>query len=171
MTAFGTVRVRMSLLARFDVDPLVDGRQSAAALAIRRGAGRLLRDMGAAVVPELVIASGRRADLAAIDEAGIVTIVEIKSSLADFRADQKWAHYLSGCDRFYFATAPELSAVFPADEGLIVTDGYDAEIIRPARERRLSARARRAMTLRFAQTAARRLHELEDPAPRHAVPA
>ena len=149
----------------------MDRRQSAAALAIRRGVGRLLRDMGAAVVPELVLASGRRADLAAIDETGRVTIVEIKSSIADFRGDAKWPHYCIACDRFYFATLPETDDVFPQDEGLIVTDGYAADVVRAARERRLSAAARRAVTLRFAQTAARRLHEIEDPAPRHAIPA
>lgn len=160
----------MSLLAPFDIEPLVDGRQSPAALKVRRGVGRLLRELGHAVVPELILGSGRRADLVGIDERGEVTIVEIKSCLADFRADAKWHHYLSACDRFYFATTPETGDVFPPDEGLIVTDGYDAEVMREARVRRLAAPARRAMTLRIAQTAARRLHEIEDPATRVTVP-
>jgi len=160
----------MSLLAPFDVEPLVDGRQSPAALKVRRGVGRLLRDLGAAVVPELILGSGRRADLVAIDERGEVTIVEIKSCLADYRADAKWHHYLAACDRFYFATTPETGDVFPPEEGLIVTDGYEAEVVREARVRSLPAPARRAMTLRIAQTAARRLHEIEDPAARIVAP-
>jgi hypothetical protein len=160
----------MSLLAPFDVEPLVDGRQSPTALRVRRGVGRLLRELGGAVVPELILACGRRADLVAIDERGEVTIVEIKSCLADYRADAKWHHYLGACDRFYFATTPETGDVFPKEEGLIVTDGYDAEVVREARIRRLPASARRAMTLRVAQTAARRLHEIEDPVQRVAVP-
>lgn len=160
----------MSLLAPFDVEPLVDGRQSPAALKVRRGVGRLLRQMGAAVVPELILACGRRADLVAIGERGEITIVEIKSCLADYRADGKWHHYLAACDRFYFATVPETGDVFPPQEGLIVTDGYEAEVVREARVRRLSAPLRRALTLRIAQTAARRLHEIEDPAVRVTVP-
>jgi hypothetical protein len=161
----------MSLLAPFDVEPLIDGRQSPEALRVRRGVGRLLRELGAAVVPELILSCGRRADLAAIDERGEVTIVEIKSCLADYKADSKWHHYLAACDRFYFATTPETGDVFPPGEGLIVTDGYEAELLRPAQVRRLSAAARRTMTLRIAQTAARRLHEIEDPRERVAVQA
>lgn len=160
----------MPLLSLFDVAPPEDGRQSLAARKIRRGVGRLLRDLGYAVVPELTLASGRRADLVGIDAAGGIVIVEIKSSLADLAADGKWPHYLSACDRFYFATLAEVGDIFPASEGVILTDGYGAEIVREAPSRRLSAPARRVLTLRIAQTAARRLHELDDPSPHHALP-
>lgn len=155
----------MPLLSVFDVAPMVDGRQSANAIKIRRGAARLLRDLGYAVVPELVLADGRRADLLAVGTGGDIVIVEIKSSLADFRADLKWPAYKRACDRFYFASVPEVGDIFPVEEGLIFTDGYDAAFIREAVTQRLSAPARRAIHLRVAQTAARRLHELEDPQP------
>lgn len=161
----------MPLLATFDVEPLVDRRQSAAALKVRRGAARLLRELGFAVVPELTLASGRRADLVGIGGRGEVWIVEIKSSLADFRADAKWESYKAFCDRLYFATLPEVGDIFPPQEGIILSDGYDGEIVRPAPLNRLGAAARRALHLRVAQTAARRLHELEDPSPRLALPA
>ncbi|WP_420393750.1 MmcB family DNA repair protein [Acuticoccus sp.] len=159
----------MPLLSVFEVAPLVDGRQSPAALRVRRGTARLLRDLGFAVVPELTLSCGRRADLVGVGAQGDVVIVEIKSSLADFRADGKWQHYKRACDRLYFATLPEVGDVFPRDEGLILTDGYDATIVREAPARRVPAPQRRAMHLRVAQTAARRLHEIEDPQPRHAL--
>lgn len=160
----------MPLLSAFDLDPVVDGRQSDSALRVRRGVARLLRALGHAVVPELVLSSGHRADLASLDEAGEIWIVEIKSSVADFRADAKWPHYKRACDRLFFATLAGVEDVFPVNEGLILTDGYDAHVIREAPLARLPAAARRAMTRRLALTAARRLHELEDPSPRVAVP-
>lgn len=158
------------LLGFFDVEPFFDGRQSPAAIKVRRGVGRLLRELGFAVVPEVILASGRRADMVALGGGGEVWIVEIKSCLADYRADGKWPDYRAFCDRFFFATLPEVGDIFPASEGLIVTDGYAAEIAREAPVARMASPARRAMTLRLAQTAARRLHELEDPSPRVAVP-
>ena len=81
-----------------------DGRQSATALAVARGTTRLLHALGFSVVSELPLPSGRRADLAALDGAGEIWIVEIKSSVADFRADQKWTDYRLHCDRLFFAT-------------------------------------------------------------------
>lgn len=147
----------------FDIAPMVDGRQSPAALKVRRGAARLMRDMGLAVVPELTLADGRRADLVGIGGAGEIVIVEIKSSVADWRADDKWPSYKRACDRFFFASLPEVGDIFPPTEGLILTDGYEAAVVREAPVERLSASVRRALHLRVAQTAARRLHELEDP--------
>ena len=160
----------MPLLSAFDVEPLVDGRQSVAALKVRRGVCRLLRELGFGVVPELTLPSGRRADLAAVGPAGEIWIVEIKSCLADFRADTKWPHYRTVCDRLFFATTPEVGDIFPASEGLIVTDGFFAEVVREAPLDRLAAPVRKALTLRVAQTATRRLHELEDPSERFVVP-
>ena len=82
--------------------PLVDGRQSETALAIARGTARYLHALGYCVVSELP--SGRRADLVALGGDGEIIIVEIKSSVADFRADQKWIDYRRHCDRLFFAT-------------------------------------------------------------------
>ncbi len=53
---------------------------------------------------ELPLPSGRRADLVALGGDGEIIIVEIKSSVADFRADQKWMEYRLHCDRLFFAT-------------------------------------------------------------------
>lgn len=156
----------MSLAAALVIDPpFTDGRQSANALAIRRGSRRLLRLHGFQALTEMMLPSGRRADLAALGPGGEVWIVEIKSSLADWRADLKWPDYRLHCDRLFFATLPEVAAVapFPEDAGLILTDGHEAEMVRMAPEHRLAPATRRALTLRFAHGCARRLHDLEDP--------
>lgn len=161
----------MPLLAAFDVALPVDGRQSDAALKVRRGAARLLRDSGYAVVTELVLPSGRRADLVGLSPDGAIFIVEVKSSRADFLSDSKWPTYASYCDAFAFAAPPELADIFPAGEGLIVSDGYVGELIRPAQERRLAAATRKGMHLRIALASARRLHELEDPSQHFSTPS
>lgn len=151
--------------------PPLDGRQSEAALRIRRGTGRLLRALGFAIVPELTLASGRRADIVALGPKGAIWIVEIKSSVEDFRVDGKWPDYKLFCDLLFFATSPAVpAAIFPPGEGLIVSDGFAAEILREPdpQPQPLASATRKAMLLRFAQAAARRLHDLEDPAVRQA---
>jgi len=145
--------------------PFADGRQSAAALSIRRGARRLLRQHGFLALPEMPLPSGRRADLAALGPGGEVWIVEIKSSPADLRADGKWPEYRLHSDRLFFATAPDVAAAapFPEEAGLVLTDGHAAEMVRMAPEHRMAGATRRWLTLRFAHACARRLHDLEDP--------
>jgi hypothetical protein len=142
---------------------LIDGRRAAAA-AVARGTARLLRSLGFGTVGELPLASGRRADLVGLGADGEIVIVEIKSSVADFRADRKWLAYRRHCDRLFFATtlgvAPE---TFPPDAGLIVADAFGADIARAAPEHRLGSATRRSMTLRLARAAALRLQVLGDP--------
>jgi hypothetical protein len=151
-------------LALEAIVPPVDGRQSERAAAIQRGVGRLLRAEGFAIVCELPLASGRRADVVGLSPAGDLWIVEIKSSIEDFRVDRKWPEYRFSCDRLFFATHAEVPlAIFPEDAGLILADAYGAELVREAPEHRLAAATRKAMLLRFAQAAAHRLHGLIDP--------
>jgi len=146
------------------VQPPIDGRQSETALAIARGTGRLLLSLGFCCVSEVALPSGRRADLVALDGGGEIWIVEIKSSVADFRADQKWMDYRLHCDRLFFATSLDVPCeIFPPDTGLIVADAFGAELKCEAPEHRLPAATRKAMMLRFAQAAALRLQALGDP--------
>jgi hypothetical protein len=141
-----------------------DGRQSPTALAIARGAARYLHALGYCVVSELPLPSGRRADLVALGGDGEIVIVEIKSSVADFRADQKWMDYRLHCDRLFFATIVDVpSAIFPPDAGLIVADAFGASIVSEAPEHQLPAATRKAVMLRFAHAAALRLQALADP--------
>jgi hypothetical protein len=142
----------------------VDGRQSETALAVARGTSRLLRSLGFSTLNELALPSGRRADLVALNERGDIWIVEIKSSLADLRADSKWEDYRLHCDRLFFAFTGELPCeIFPPDTGLIVADAYGAHMHCDAPEHRLPAATRKAMLLRFASAAAQRLGRLADP--------
>ena len=153
----------MPSLAR-KIEVPVDGRQSETALSIARGTSRLLHAHGFCVVSELSLASGRRADLVALNSAGELWIIEIKSSVADFRADQKWMDYRLHCDRLFFATTMDVPCeIFPPDTGLIVADAFGAEMKCDAPEHRLPAARRKSMLLRFGQTAAMRLQALNDP--------
>ncbi len=104
------------------------------------------------MVTELPLASGRRADIVAMDAAGEIWIVEIKSSVEDFRVDLKWPDYRQHCDRFFFAThAAVPREIFPEDSGPILADAYGADIARAAPEHRLAGSTRRSMLLRFAR--------------------
>ena len=142
----------------------VDGRQSQTAMAVARGTMRLLLSHGFCCVSELPLPSGRRADLVALDGGGEIWIVEIKSSVADFRADQKWQDYRLHCDRLFFATTMDVPGeIFPPDAGLIVADSFGAQVMCEAPEHRLAAATRKSMMLRFAQCAALRLQSLADP--------
>lgn len=143
---------------------LIDGRQSDAALAVARGARRCLLAHGLVSISEFTLPSGRRADLACLSGAGDLWIVEIKSSLADFRSDLKWPEYRAYCDRLFFAVDSTFPIdVLPSDCGLILADRYGGEIIRPAPEHRIPPARRKAVLQRFARIAALRLHALADP--------
>ena len=136
----------MPIISPIPVNPLADGRQSERAMVIRRGVQRLLITMGAVVLPELTLATGRRADLVALTKKGDIWIIEIKSSVEDFRVDRKWPDYRLHSDRFFFATHPEVPAeIFPEECGFILSDGYGAEILREPDEHRLAAATRKAM--------------------------
>ncbi len=141
-----------------------DGRHSDAAADIARGTMRLLAGLGMTPILEFTLANWRRADVAAIGPKGEIWIVEVKSSRADFEADQKWPDYLDFCDRFLFAVDPTFpTEILPEEAGLILADRYGGEVVREAPEERLAASRRRAVTLRFARVAAQRLHAALDP--------
>ncbi len=129
-------------------------------LMLTKGVMRLFSDMGLTPIAEFKLANGRRADVAALDRRGKITFAEIKSCRADFETDQKWPEYIDFCDRFYFAVDPTFPAeLLPEGEGLIMADGYGAMIARAAEERALAAARRKAVTLRFARQAARRVQQ------------
>ena len=153
-----------SLAHKAAVMPAADGRQSETALAIARGTARLLHALGFACISELPLPSGRRADLVAINDRGDIWIVEIKSSIEDLRADQKWPEYRAHCDRLFFAFTQDMPCeIFPTGTGLIVADAYGAHLHCEAPEHRLPAPTRKLMMVRFAMAAAQRINRLVDP--------
>jgi len=135
------------------------------AIAICRGAARLLHSLNYATAIEISLSSGRRADLVALGPTGELLIVEVKSCLADFRSDAKWPDYWASCDRLLFAVSSEFPAsLIPVEAGLIVADGYGGALIRAGEHRPLPAAARKAMLIRFARASAQRLAARDDPA-------
>ena len=148
----------MTLLSVSTNNPLIDGRQSDRAMMVRRGVQVLLAEMRFAVLPELTLSNGRRADLIALSEKGEIWIIEIKSSIEDFRVDRKWPDYRRYCDRLFFATHPGVPIeIFPEDCGLLLSDGYAGHLHRQAPEHRLAPATRKSVTLEFSRTAAQRL--------------
>lgn len=148
----------MAILSIHNDSPLIDGRQSQRALMVRRGVQRYLNEIRHAVLPELTLASGRRADLISVSAKGEIWIIEIKTSIEDFRVDRKWPDYRIHSDRFFFATHAGVPLdIFPEECGLMVSDGYEAAMIRDAPEHRLAASTRKSVTQHFARVAAQRL--------------
>ena len=131
---------------------------------LARGVCRALDQLGYASLVEFPLANGRRADVLALDRRGQVIAIEIKSSVADFRADQKWPSYRDFADRFYFAVASGFpTALIPEDCGLMVADAFGAAVLRDGQAVTLAAARRRAIVLRFARIAATRLRRSLDP--------
>jgi hypothetical protein len=143
-------------------DPSITQTLTAALLA--RGVCRAFDQLGYASLLEFPLANGRRADILALGRGGELVIVEIKTSVADFRADRKWLDYRDFADRFYFAVPSSFPvALIPEDCGLIVADGFAAVLLRDGDSHPLAPGRRRALTLRFALAAAARLRRQLDP--------
>lgn len=137
---------------------------------VARGIGRLFARNDIWCLPEVPIRNGRRADLMGIDAKGLIVIVEIKVARADLLGDSKWPDYLDFCDRFYWGLPPgidraplESAAYRPETCGVIVADGYDAEILRPAALEPLAAARRKTQVEHLARIAMRRHTALLDP--------
>lgn len=131
---------------------------------IARGVCRLLTSLGYASLTEFTLRTGRRVDVIALNEAGEVIIVEVKSSLEDFRSDHKWPEYEAFCDLFFFAVPEDFpQEVLPEDRGLMTADAYGAAILREPERLKLNAARRKSLTLKFALVSAQRLTRLRDP--------
>lgn len=131
---------------------------------LARGVCRALTGHDFAALTEFVPAPGLRVDVIAVGPKGEVWVVECKSSRADFTGDRKWHGYLDWCDRFFWAVAPEFPAdLLPEGTGLMLADGFDAEIVRMPPERRLAPARRQAVLRAFARSAARQVQALRDP--------
>src|SRR5712691_9305371 len=141
-----------------------DAHQPATATALARGICRALQQLGYASLVEFPLVNRRRADILALGKTGDLVIIEIKSSVADFRADRKWASYREFADRLYFAVPNDFPALLiPEECGLIVADAFGAAVLRHGALTPLAAARRRALTLRFALAAASRLRRQHDP--------
>lgn len=127
-------------------------------LTVTRGAARLFQALNYAPLLEVGLPNGRRADVMAVGPRGEIAIVEVKSSIEDYRVDRKWGDYLDYCDAFYFAVAPEFPREILAEgPGLIVADGFGGAVLAEAPLSPLAGARRKALTLAFARLAATRV--------------
>jgi hypothetical protein len=131
---------------------------------LARGVCRHLLSHGFATVTELVPAPGLRVDVMGLGPKGEVWIVECKSGRADFASDRKWQGYLEWSDRYFWAVDGDFpTELLPHETGLIIADGYDADILRMGPETPLAPARRKVMLQKFARHAALRLQALRDP--------
>ncbi len=131
--------------------------------AITRGCRRMLWQQGFSSITELTLPNGRRADIVALGRRGEITIIEVKSCLADFRADAKWPDYAPYCDAFYFAVNRDFPADrIPEETGLIIADAYGAAITRDAVPHPVASARRRKLLIDIARLSSDRLHAAED---------
>jgi hypothetical protein len=146
------------------ITPLAGVARDARARLLARGLVRHLCQLGLTAIPEVVLPNGRRADLAALGRSGEIWIIEIKSSVEDFRTDTKWRDYLPFCDRFFFASHVDVPPeIYPEEAGFILCDGFGAEIIRQNQRSPLAGPTRKALTIDLARLASLRLMMLGDP--------
>lgn len=144
-------------------------------ITVRRAVNHLCGQMGWAVLNELVLPDGRRADVMALRPDNGFVCIEIKSGPRDFLTDRKWDCYRAWCDQLFFAVdrtfplslLPEATGIMVADtdtlpEGLSVI--AEAAILRPPATTALPTARRRKLTWLFATQAAERLARLDDPA-------
>lgn len=131
---------------------------------LARGVSRHLRYHDFVSVEELVPDRGLRVDVMGLGPKGEIWIIECKSSRADFTSDNKWQGYLEWCDRFFWAVGADFpTELLPDETGLMIADGYDAEIIRMAPDDPLAAARRKVVTRKFARHAATRAQAARDP--------
>ncbi|MBU0643687.1 MAG: MmcB family DNA repair protein [Alphaproteobacteria bacterium] len=131
---------------------------------LARGVCRYLRTLDVTCVEEMVPTRGLRVDVMGLGPKGEIWVVECKSSRADFMSDSKWQGYLPWCDRYFFAVDQAFpTEILPEETGLILADGYGAEIVRMPDENKLPAARRKVLHLSFARQAALRLQSYRDP--------
>ena len=127
------------------------------------GVTRLFTDLDMGYLTEFTLSSGRRVDVIGINPSGMISVAEIKASIADYKNDQKWPDYLEYCDYFYFAVTSDFQlSEIPTNHrcGLIIADKYGAEILQPASFVKLSSARRKSITLRFARIASQKYQSL-----------
>jgi hypothetical protein len=132
---------------------------------IRRAAARLCGRLDWVPLHEVALPNGRRADILALRPDGGFVCIEVKSGPRDFLVDSKWPDYRDYADALFFAVDTDFPRdLLPAEAGLIVTAGLEAELIRDAPSHPVAPARRRALLQRFAWLAAGRLAAVEDPA-------
>jgi hypothetical protein len=117
-----------------------------------------------APLAEMPIPCGRRLDIMALTPEGCLFAIEVKSGPRDFLTDNKWHEYRDWCDRLYFAVDVDFpQELIPEEIGLIVSDGFDAVMVRDTEHKPLAGARRKSLMHRYAVLSAGRLAALCDP--------
>src|SRR4029077_20373972 len=104
------------------------------------------------------------ADIFAVGRGGEITIIEVKSSIEDWRVDIKWPDYLDWCDQLYVAVPVDFpQALNTVEIGLVVADAYGGEILRPSPRRPVVAARRKSLLIDCARLASGRLPPTGEP--------
>ncbi len=128
---------------------------------LTRGVCRLFQRLGCGTLTEFKLSNGRRVDVMAIDRNGDFVIIEVKSTVSDYRGDRKWHEYLPFSERFYFAVPQGFPLhLLPDDCGLIVADPFEAAVRRESLARKINSSRKRRQLIRFALTASDRLRNI-----------
>ena len=117
---------------------------------------RFYTESGYACLTEFTLKTNRRPDITCLHKDGTILMVEVKSSVNDFKTDKKWHEYAEWADRLYFAVGQEFPTEILPDEdqcGVIITDGFDCHITREAPLRKLAGSRRNHLIRRLARTA------------------
>ena len=144
--------------------PALRPAPAAVTAAVTRGICRWMGDQGFASLCEFKLTNGRRADVIGLSAKGTILMVEVKSTIEDFRGDAKWLEYVPYCDAFAFAVPPHFPwHILPETCGVIVADAHSAMIMRASPHHPLHGSRRKAITLQFALNAGQRLQGIVDP--------
>ena len=115
-------------------------------------------EQGDGVLREFKLRVKRRVDLVTISDKGLITIVEIKSSVADFRSDKKWNEYIEWADQFYFGVAHNFPIdILPKEHGIITTDGFDIYKAQSSPVQKLNGSRRNTLVRKLAKASMRRI--------------
>ena len=119
---------------------------------------RSYHEQGNGVLREFKLSVKRRVDLITISDKGWITIIEIKSSVADFRSDKKWNEYIEWADQFYFGVAHNFPIeILPKEHGIITTDGFDIHKAQPSPVQKLNGSRRNTLVRKLAKASMRRI--------------
>lgn len=112
--------------------------------------------LGASVLEEFTLKTGRRVDVICLDQKQHITILEIKSSKEDFLTDTKWPEYLEWAHQIYFAVWEDFDvSILPQEAqcGILISDGFECHIARQAASQTLAAPRKNTLIQRLAHHA------------------
>ena len=127
---------------------------------LTRGVCRLFENLGFATLKEFKLPNRRRVDVIAMNPNGNFSIIEVKSSVGDYKTDNKWLEYLPYCQRFYFAVPYNFpTKIIPRECGIIVADAFEATIRKESFHSKINSTRHRHQLIRLGYVAGSRINQ------------